>query len=64
MNFTNSPFERMMKQVPRQPRHVPQKPRPGTRCVGCSFWNGAACVGTCYRELVITSGQHGPKLQE
>ena len=64
MNFTNSPFERMMKQVPRQPRHIPQKPRPGSRCAGCSFWNGMACVGTCYRELVITSGQHGPKLKE
>lgn len=54
MNFTDSPFERMMKQVPRQPRHVPEKPRPGTRCAVCSFWNGAVCMGVCYRELQIT----------
>lgn len=61
MNFTDSPFERMMKQVPRQggggakpcrgtaspPRHKP-KERPEV-----------------YRDIVITnattSGQFGPK---
>jgi len=53
----------MMQEIPKPGRPRPQKPRPGTRCAGCSFWNGAACVGVCYRELVITSGQHGPKLE-
>lgn len=53
MNFTDSPFERMMKQIPRQgrggaapcwgpaapPRHKPKK-KPDT-----------------YRDIIITSGQ-------
>lgn len=57
MNFTDSPFERMMKQIPRQgggrakpcrgtappPRRKP-KERPET-----------------YRDIIITSGQIGPK---
>lgn len=63
MRFTNSPFEKMMQEVPKPRRPIPKRPPPGTRCVGCSFWNGTACVGICYRELVITSSQHGPKLE-
>ena len=61
--FTNSPFERMMQEIPRPSRPAPAKPRRGSRCAGCPYWNGAACVGVCYRELVVrpTSGQAGPK---
>ena len=57
MNFTDSPFERMMKQIPRQgggtakpcgesvtPPHKPKKKKPDT-----------------YRDIIITSGQFGPK---
>ncbi|MEQ3192831.1 hypothetical protein AAA173_20775 [Enterocloster aldenensis] len=63
MNFTDSPFEKMMKQKPRggRPEKTP-KAKPGSPCYGCSFWRGMACVGTCYRDL--TSGQVGPKLNE
>lgn len=55
MNFTDSPFEKMMKQKPRsgRPEKTP-KTKPGSPCYGCSFWRGAACIGTCYRDL--TSG--------
>ena len=68
MNFTDSPFEKMMKQVPRAYRPEMQKPPPGSHCCGCTFWRGMACVGTCYRDLKLpgkeaaTSGQLGPKL--
>ena len=57
MNFTDSPFERMMKQIPRQgrggakpcggtvaPPRKPEKKKPNT-----------------YRDIIITSGQIGPK---
>ena len=57
MNFTDSPFERMMKQIPRQggggakpcgesaaPPRKPKKKKPDT-----------------YRGIIITSGQIGPK---
>lgn len=66
MNFTDSPFERMMKQVPRAPRPAMSKPPAGSACHGCAFWRGVACVGICYRDLTsrATSGQLGPKLAE
>lgn len=61
MNFTDSPFERMMKQIPRQDRG------------GAKPCRGAA-ASTCpkpkkktdtYRDIIITdaatSGQFGPK---
>lgn len=48
------------------PRPVPEsrpKPRRGSLCASCPYWNGTACVGFCYRLLKIqrTSGQVGPK---
>jgi len=51
MNFTDSPFERMMKEVPRPTRPIMEKAPPGSPCHDCSFWRGMACVGTCYKEL-------------
>jgi hypothetical protein len=52
--FTESPFERMMVQKPRQrqeesPLHLPKD----HRCCGCSYY-GTCCAGTCYRNLIIT----------
>ena len=70
MNFTDSPFEREMKQVPRPPRPGPiRKPPRGSSCRGCDFWDGSACVGICYRNLLVerkagTSGQVGPMSQK
>ena len=55
MNFTDSPFERMMKQIPRPgrgeapPRRGPAlPPRPKKKA-------------NAHRDIIITSGQFGPK---
>ena len=69
MNFTNSPYEKMMKEKPRPPRRgAVSKPPKGSPCQGCGCWNGAPCVGVCYRDMTIsrkkgaiTSGQVDPK---
>lgn len=67
MNFTDSPYEKMMKQVPRPSQgRAAQKPSRRFSCRECGYWDGRACVGVCYRELIVerkagTSGQHGPK---
>ena len=34
MNFTNSPYERMMKEVPRYEKPAPQKAPEGSPCYG------------------------------
>ena len=49
MNFTNSPYERMMKEIPHKDIPAPQKAPEGTPCAGCSYWRGIGCV-FCYRE--------------
>lgn len=67
MNFTGSPYEKMMKEKPRPGRPAPPcKPPKGSPCWDCSYWNGSVCVGVCYRDLIFsqrkdTSGQLGPK---
>ena len=38
MNFTNSPYERMMKEIPHPETPAPQKAPEGTPCAGCSYW--------------------------
>ena len=40
MRFTNSPFEKMMKQKPRPQAPAPAKPPRGSRCSGCPYWRG------------------------
>ena len=51
MRFTDSPFEKMMKQKPRpQAPSAPKAPR-GSRCSGCPYWRGIGCV-SCYQELL------------
>ena len=52
MRFTNSPFEKIMKQKPRPQAPATPKPR-GSRCSGCPYWRGISCV-SCYRELLKT----------
>ena len=47
MNFTNSPYERIMKEVPRYEKLAPQKAPEGSPCVRCSYWRGITCV-FCY----------------
>ena len=51
MRFTDSPFEKMMKQKPHpQAPSAPKAPR-GSRCSGCPYWRGIGCV-SCYLELM------------
>ena len=49
MNFTNSPYERMMKEVPRYEKLALQKAPEGSPCARCPYWRGIACV-FCYWE--------------
>ena len=49
MNFTNSPYEHMKKEIPHKAAPTPQKAPEGTPCAGCSYWRGIGCV-FCYRE--------------
>ena len=51
MNFTNSPFERMMKEKPRPRAPKVNQPPKDSACRGCSYWRGIGCA-TCYRELL------------
>jgi len=55
MNFTNSPYERMMKEIPHKEAPAPQKAPEGTPCAGCSYWRGIMCV-FCYREHLKKQG--------
>jgi len=49
MNFTHSPYERMMKEIPHPEAPTPQKEPEGTPCAECPYWRGIDCV-FCYRE--------------
>ena len=51
MNFTNNPFEKMVKRPPRQQPPSAEQPPRGSRCSGCPYWRGIGCV-SCYRELL------------
>jgi len=67
MNFTSSPFERMMKEKPRPQAPAVRKPPRGSACYGWSFLRGGGggarppgdgCRGigcvSCYKELLKT----------
>ena len=47
MNFTSSPFERMMKEKPRPQAPAENRPPRGSACYGCCYWRGI-------RSLVVT----------
>lgn len=66
MNFTDSPFERMMKEVPHAPYPEKRDPPAGSACRNCPDWPRLECMGICHRKLTlaVTSGQVGPKLAE
>ena len=54
MNFTKSPYEAMMKKPSHiQPPATPKAPK-GSRCHGCPYWRGIACM-SCYRDLLKPS---------
>lgn len=54
--FTESPYEKMMMQTPKQRRE--EKPPAALHsshpCYGCDRYKGGRCAGPCYRELIIT----------
>lgn len=56
MNFTNNPFERMMKQKPCPQAPAERKPPGGSACSGCPYWRGIRCV-SCYRKLLASPGR-------
>ena len=61
MNFTNSPYETMMKRPSHiQPPATPKAPK-GSRCDGCPYWRGIGCM-FCYREQLTpkTGGKNEP----
>ena len=61
MNFTNSPYERMMKQVPRPGRNYVQPSRgPVAPMQPKKQGNNSHRI---HRDIIITSGQIGPKLR-
>ena len=51
MNFTDSPYERMMKQRPSPQAPALAKAPRGSVCHGCPYWRGIKCP-SCYRELL------------
>ena len=59
MNFTNSPYEKMMKEIPRPGRGG------ADRCAGCRYLKVCGRQGRrCLKRLrpaVPASGQAGPK---
>lgn len=53
MRFTDSPYEKLMTQIPRG-RGAADTPPPFPSkhlCHGCPYGRDAPCVGICYRTL-------------
>ena len=55
MNFTNSPYEKMMKEIPRPGRGG------ADRCAGCRYLTECRSQKGRCRKQFRTSGQVGPK---
>ena len=51
MNFTSSPFERMMKEKPRPQAPAENRPPRGSACYACCYWPGLAGGDGLSREL-------------
>jgi len=60
MRFTDSPYERMMTQVPTERRegHGPPALPPDHPRYGCPHGRTAPCLGGCYRKLMKRSDSH------
>ena len=60
MRFTDSPYERMMTQIPTETREAPGPPGrpPGPPSDGCPYGRDAPCIGICYKKLLKGSGKH------
>ena len=51
MNFTDSLFEREMKEKPYPKDAVTLSPPDNGKCRKCPYWRGIRCV-SCYRDLM------------
>ncbi len=51
MNFTNSPYEREMKEKPHPEDAVAPGIPDNSKCKNCPYWRGIKCV-SCYRDLM------------
>ena len=56
MRFTNSPFEKMMKQKPRPQAPATPKPPRGSRCSGCPSGPGKAAQGLPVLRVSLLAG--------
>lgn len=55
MYFTDSPYERMMKQIPKGGPIPGEGPPPlpeGHPCHGCCYAANGPCIGYCLKELM------------
>lgn len=48
--FTDSPYETVMRQVPRPAEHYPDPPPAPHFCQGCKRY-GESCIRPCYRDV-------------
>ena len=64
MNFTNSPYEKMMKQKPRPSRPKKQKPPHGSPCRGCTYWLGLCRYLPPGFDYLKEGGNFGPTWPE
>lgn len=52
MRFTNSPYEEIMKQIPKRQQETPPPVFPPEHpCHECPYCKGGPCLGICYRKL-------------
>lgn len=58
--FTDSPYERMMVQLPTGQEKAPASSArpPSHPCCGCPYGREAPCLGVCYKKLLKGSGKH------
>ena len=53
--FTDSPYERLMTQIPNERRAAENPPPafpPGHPCRGCPYGRNTPCLGVCFRKLI------------
>ena len=61
MNFTNSPFERMMKERPRPQAPAVSRPPKGSACRGCAYWRDIRCAIRSFCRPRLAGGEaRGP----
>lgn len=56
--FTNSPYEEMMRKIPRGMRPLESSLPPEYDCRDCNFGNGVGCVGYCKKQLMGKRRKH------